>query len=76
MSNLFTRVNYRQFRITLNMVCSGRVNERGNDTFICDHSGDVQAVVCAAFIDGDGDCHPAEYFVKTASPGPNFSIAA
>ena len=63
MSKLFTKVNYRQFRSTLNSFATGTINERRQDTFICDKSGEVRAVVCSPYIDGDGQCHPAEYFV-------------
>ena len=72
----FAQVSYRHFRQILNDIPLGNTGDQGADTFICDHQGEVHAVVRAASIDTEGRCHPARYYVKTASLQSDIALAA
>ncbi len=72
----FTQVGYRQFRQILAHISLGDTGDHGTDTFICDHAGEVQAVVQAASIDTEGRCHPARYYINSMSLMTDAAVAA
>jgi hypothetical protein len=67
MTRIFTQVDYQQFRQLLSNTASRKVKTRGFETTIYDREGDILAIVHAASIDDKGNCHPAEYHVRSAS---------
>ncbi len=75
-NSVFTPVDYRHFRQHLDNICTGKIREKGFETTIYDRNGDIQAILHAASIDADGNCYPAEYFVRNQAYTAGFSLAA
>jgi hypothetical protein len=69
MARIFTQVDYKQFRQFLSAVATRKVKNKGFETVIYDTQGDVLAIVHAASIDDKGNCHDAEYHVRSTSLG-------
>ena len=66
-SKVFSQVDYRQFRQHLANITTNTVKGKGYETAIFDKKGDIQAIVHAASIDGEGNCYPAEYFIRASA---------
>ncbi len=66
-NSIFTQVDYRQFRQHLADISTKTVKGKGYETAIYDLQGDIQAIVHAASIDSDGNCYPAEYFIRSSA---------
>lgn len=66
-NRIFTAVDYRQFRSHLADIATKAVEGKGYETIIYDRQGDIQAIVHAASIDSNGQCHPAEYYIRTSA---------
>ena len=62
---VFTQVNYRQFRQHLADIATKNIKGKGYETAIYDRSGNIQAIVHAASIDMNGQCYPAEYYIRS-----------
>ena len=65
--SVFTKVDYRQFRQHMADIRSNTIKCKGFETVIFDASGDIQAIVHAASIDERGQCHPAEYHIRSSA---------
>ena len=74
--SVFTQVDYRQFRQHLATINTNTVKGKGYETAIYDRKGDIQAIVHAASIDANGQCYPAEYFIRTSAIMQTFQQAA
>ena len=75
-NRVFTPVDYREFRHHMENISAGKVKEKGYETIIYDRKGDIQAILHSASIDGDGNCYPAEYFVRSQALDNPISLAA
>lgn len=75
-NRVFTQVDYRQFRQHLAKISTKAVKGRAFETAIYDNLGDIQAIVHAASIDQQGQCYPAEYFIRGAAMQANLALAA
>lgn len=73
---VFTQVNYRQFRQYMAATCSTVIKGKGYETVIYDKHGDIKAIVHAASIDEQGRCHPAQYYVRNTQASEDLSYAA
>ena len=69
MARIFTQVDYQQFRQFLSTVATRKVKNKGFETVIYDMQGDVLAIVHAASIDDKGNCHEAEYHLRSTFLG-------
>jgi hypothetical protein len=67
MTRIFTEIDYQQFRQLLGNTATRKVKTRGFETTIFDQDGEILAIVHAASIDEKGNCHAAEYHVRSAS---------
>ena len=73
---VFTAVSYRQFRQHLADFHCNTVKGKGFETVIYDSKGDIQAIMHAASIDEEGQCYPAEYFVRSSALPQDWTLAA
>lgn len=74
--SIFTQVDYREFRQHLMGITTNTIKGKGYETTIYDNSGDIQAIVHAASIDANGECYPAEYFIRTSALSHSLQYAA
>ena len=63
MKNTLQRVDYSQFRHSLNKRCSHKVKNKGYKTYLYDSNNKILAILKTASIDAFGRIRPAEYFV-------------
>jgi hypothetical protein len=75
-NQVFTQVNYRQFRQFMANITTTVIKGKGFETVIYNQHGDIKAIVHAASIDENGECHPAEYYVKATTLDESFCQAA
>jgi len=75
-SQIFTQVNYRQFRQFMAGITTTVIKGKGYETVIYDKHGDIKAIVHAASIDESGECHPSEYYVRSSLAANDISQAA
>ena len=73
---VFTQVDYRQFRQFMTGITTNVIKGKGFETVIYDDHGDIRAIVHAASIDEQGRCHPAEYYIRAAAVSSHLSAAA
>ena len=74
--NVFSPVNYRQFRVFLSSINASKVKGKGFETVIYDNKSNIQAIVHAASIDDKGRCFPAEYFIRSHISTPALALVA
>jgi hypothetical protein len=75
-NSVFTQVDYRMFRQHLADITTKAIKGKGFETVIYDRSGDIQAIVHAASIDNNGNCYPAEYYIRSSALNVDMQQAA
>jgi hypothetical protein len=76
--SVFNQIQYRQFRQYMQNIGAHKIDTKGFETHIYSKAGELKAIIHAASIDTDGNCHPAEYFVlnERQEPAMNWLFAA
>ncbi|MBN4055537.1 hypothetical protein JYU12_02210 [bacterium AH-315-K03] len=75
-NQVFTQVNYRQFRQFMDSITTTVIKGKGYETAIYDNHANIKAIVHAASIDEKGRIHPSEYYIKATALPVHLSYAA